>query len=166
MNESVKAARRLIAKVQLVDVRLVSASAHAGVRSREEAGEVKVYFAHSAKALGAIREGVFYVLASLEVQAVPIDTGTKKLPFQVRMEVELKYRVPSDLKVTRVELSGFAKMNGVYNAWPYFREYVQSTTQRMGLPSVTLPVFRIPPAPKEPTAPTSEQERPSASFEE
>jgi len=37
----------------------------------------------------------------------------------------------------------FADMNGVYNAWPYWRELVQSTIARMGLPTLVLPVFRI-----------------------
>lgn len=31
--------------------------------------------------------------------------------------------------------------NGVFVAWPYFRDLVQSTTTRMGLPPVVIPVF-------------------------
>ncbi len=37
----------------------------------------------------------------------------------------------------------FAEMNGVFNAWPYWREYVQNATVRMGLSALTIPVFRI-----------------------
>jgi len=37
----------------------------------------------------------------------------------------------------------FAEMNGMYNAWPYWREFVQNATVRMGLPSLTIPVFRL-----------------------
>ena len=37
----------------------------------------------------------------------------------------------------------FAETNGVFNAWPYWREFVQNATVRMGLPSLTIPVFRI-----------------------
>ncbi|MDH4203460.1 MAG: hypothetical protein OEV87_11285 [Phycisphaerae bacterium] len=37
----------------------------------------------------------------------------------------------------------FGKTNGIYNAWPYWREFVQNATTRMGLPSLTMPVFRI-----------------------
>jgi preprotein translocase subunit SecB len=32
-------------------------------------------------------------------------------------------------------------MNGIYNIWPYWREYVQTTTSRLGLPPLTLPVL-------------------------
>jgi hypothetical protein len=41
-------------------------------------------------------------------------------------------------------LAAFAKVNGIYNVWPYFRELVQSMGSRLGLPPVVLPVFRVP----------------------
>ncbi|MFH2002320.1 MAG: hypothetical protein ABIK28_21795 [Planctomycetota bacterium] len=41
-----------------------------------------------------------------------------------------------------IHYESFAVFNGVYNAWPYWREFVQSTTSRMGLPLMTLPVFK------------------------
>lgn len=41
-------------------------------------------------------------------------------------------------------LAAFAQINGVFNAWPYIRETVQSLTTRMGLPPLTLAVFRVP----------------------
>lgn len=39
----------------------------------------------------------------------------------------------------------FSELNGVYNAWPYWREFVQNVTSRMELPTLTVPVFRIVP---------------------
>jgi preprotein translocase subunit SecB len=41
----------------------------------------------------------------------------------------------------------FADLNGTYNAWPYWREFVQNVTSRMGLPPLTIPVFRLPRGP-------------------
>jgi len=38
-------------------------------------------------------------------------------------------------------LGHFAALNGVFNAWPYWRELVQTVTGRVGLPSVLVPVF-------------------------
>ena len=38
-------------------------------------------------------------------------------------------------------IEAFAQLNGIYNAWPYFREYLQCSTARMGLPTVTLPLI-------------------------
>ncbi len=36
----------------------------------------------------------------------------------------------------------FADLNATTNVWPYFREMVQSTTVRMGIPPMILPLFR------------------------
>lgn len=36
----------------------------------------------------------------------------------------------------------FADVNGPYNAWPYWRELVQTATGRVGLSGITIPVFR------------------------
>lgn len=37
----------------------------------------------------------------------------------------------------------FAQVNGALNAWPYWREFVQSATARAGIPGVVVPLFRI-----------------------
>ena len=37
----------------------------------------------------------------------------------------------------------FAETNGVYNAWPYWREILQATAARVGLPGIVAPLFRI-----------------------
>ncbi len=45
---------------------------------------------------------------------------------------------------TRNELlQAFAKVNGVYNAWPYLRENLQTTCARMSVPPPLLPIFRV-----------------------
>jgi preprotein translocase subunit SecB len=41
-------------------------------------------------------------------------------------------------------IKAFAQINGVYNVWPYWREFVQSTVARMGLAPLTIPVYCIP----------------------
>lgn len=40
-------------------------------------------------------------------------------------------------------LKAFGTTNGVFNAWPYWREFVQAMTTRMGLQSLTVPLFRL-----------------------
>jgi hypothetical protein len=37
----------------------------------------------------------------------------------------------------------FARTNSMVHVWPYYRELVQSTTWRMGLPPLPLPLFRV-----------------------
>lgn len=54
----------------------------------------------------------------------------------------LRYRVPSFAGLRKANIAAFGDMNGLYNAWPYWREFVQATTVRMGLPALTIPVYR------------------------
>jgi hypothetical protein len=65
----------------------------------------------------------------------------------VQVEIELRYGFPDGLDFAPEELAAFARLNGVFNAWPYFREFLQSATTRMGLPQFVLPVFRVRKAP-------------------
>jgi preprotein translocase subunit SecB len=53
------------------------------------------------------------------------------------------YQVRSDEGLNQSNYDAFAERNGIYNVWPYWREFVQSMTARMGLPPLTIPVFRV-----------------------
>jgi hypothetical protein len=55
----------------------------------------------------------------------------------------LVYSVGAISDFSDMELAAFAKTNGVFNAWPYWREFVQNTSARMGIPPITVPVFRF-----------------------
>jgi preprotein translocase subunit SecB len=55
----------------------------------------------------------------------------------------LAYKVENFEGLTQSGFEQFANLNGIYNAWPYWREFVQNTIVRMGLPSLSIPVFRI-----------------------
>jgi hypothetical protein len=55
----------------------------------------------------------------------------------------LIYSVDSFDGLDEKNIEAFAVTNGVFNAWPYWREFVQNTTVRMGLSPLTIPVFRF-----------------------
>lgn len=40
-------------------------------------------------------------------------------------------------------IAAFSLMNGLFNAWPYWREFVHSATQRLGLPGLIAPILRV-----------------------
>ncbi|HEY1697865.1 MAG TPA: hypothetical protein VGG39_37145 [Polyangiaceae bacterium] len=82
------------------------------------------------------------------------------------LRIEVDYSLGYDLKVPPPpeELRDtlfdcFAEVNGTYNAWPYLREIVQDVTGRLGIPPITLPVFRVPRPPV--TAQTSGAPKPT-----
>ena len=58
----------------------------------------------------------------------------------------LRYRVPRTIleDLSPEIIAEFASRNGVYNAWPYWREYLQNTMMRLGIPGIVAPVYRLP----------------------
>lgn len=54
----------------------------------------------------------------------------------------LVYSLAGDLEIEDECFVHFADVNGPYNAWPYWREFVQSVTGRVGLAGVMVPMFR------------------------
>ena len=80
------------------------------------------------------------VRAFLMVRANSADgSESRSLAFQLEAEFLLDYTINSFDGITEEELDAFGKMNGIYNVWPYWRQYVQTTTVSMGFPVLTLP---------------------------
>lgn len=142
MTERVKKASRLIAAVQFNSIRLVEVAAKSSIRSAGDIENVKLSVEPHAKVPDLPKDGTFSVLASLELQVVANDQKTPSVTMTATFE--LRYSVPEELgEITKEELTAFAEVNAVFNAWPYWREYIQSTFVRMNLPPVVLPVFRL-----------------------
>lgn len=97
-----------------------------------------------------------HVIAHVDVKAARQVSGASKHSLsavseeslvEIRIELALTYDLlveapPNNLRQPLFD--AFAEINGIYNAFPYLREHVQSVTTRMGLPPVVLPVYRIP----------------------
>ena len=60
----------------------------------------------------------------------------------IKAEFLVVYRTTTTSGFPADALRHFAELNGTYNAWPYWRELVQSMTTRAGISGVTVPVFR------------------------
>lgn len=141
MNEVMKRLAPIIAKADLQDIRLVESSCKAFSQESNQPGEVDVRLNWTAKAI-LRAAGLFSVLADLEVILLP--PGSSPLDgARVTARLELRYQIPQDLQIHEGLLDEFAKLNGIYNAWPYWREFVQNTLVRMGLPPLALPLYRV-----------------------
>lgn len=55
----------------------------------------------------------------------------------------LTYRLNEGYQPTQAELDAFKDVNAVFNCWPFFREFVQSMTGRMGLHVSPMPLLRL-----------------------
>ncbi len=54
----------------------------------------------------------------------------------------LVYNIKSVEGLTAKNFDAFVKFNGVFNAWPYLREFMQTSTSRLSLPPLILPTYR------------------------
>lgn len=95
-------------------------------------------------------------------QSVPFNmnaAGAKNLSegrLDVRVRLTFATREPA-LEITAVfalvyalskpisddDARAFAQLNAIFNAWPYWRELVQSIATRMGLPPPVVPLMKI-----------------------
>jgi hypothetical protein len=125
-------------------VRLVEGSGKCRFRDPDDLPEqAEVQVAHEGHITGPPdEEGRFFVHATAEVRVV--DPQQKEPALLVTVVFELAYRLPQGFAAETEELDAFAGVNGVFNAWPYLREFVQNMTTRMNVPPVVLPLFRNP----------------------
>ncbi len=66
----------------------------------------------------------------------------------VECAYEMDYLLREGFELTPEHVKAFKDGNAIFNAWPYFREYLQNNLQRMGLPPLTAPFLRLQPKTK------------------
>lgn len=147
MSKAPGSLKEIIGSVQLAGVRLSELTA-AGNPPDEGVRNASVEIAHSAKVKDRTGDR-FMVTATITVRMTRQGRGKRAVhrgptTLSLQATFDLLYELPKTKDFSAAALSHFANVNGVYNAWPYWRELVQSITVRMGLPPVVLPVFRIP----------------------
>jgi len=84
--------------------------------------------------------------ASTEAVESQEDIPDEAIFVEIETEFCAQYGLDSDLdeEELRPALAEFARYNVGYHVWPYWREYVQATCARMGIPPLPIPMFRIP----------------------
>ncbi len=111
----------------------------------------RVQSSFRAKVIEPIKEKNIRILADFKIEAVD-DSNTeesddhpdKKIGFSINASFSLLYYLPIDTDFSIDDLNMFANVNGIFNCWPYWREFVQSTSVRMGFSSLTIPLLKIP----------------------
>jgi hypothetical protein len=143
MSESVSPAR-VIAAVQLQDVNVREGTFRRRVPSAKELGHARVDMSHSTRCEALPGASGFIVVFESKVQITSTDSAPLLGPgVELTCVLDLRYTLPEGFESTPEERQAFADLNGVFNAWPYFREFVQSATVRMGLPAFVVPVLRL-----------------------
>lgn len=127
-------------RVQLKDVRLVSSRCN---RTPEAGLDKKNYkIDYSTEVQVDRKNNYVIVIAKFNFEAFRENKNQKPVIIIVSSFL-LAYKIEDFSGLTQKGFEQFANLNGIYNAWPYWREFVQNTIVRMGLPSLSIPVFRI-----------------------
>lgn len=135
-------------RVQLKDVRLISSKCD---QTPEATLGKKTYdIKYSTEVQVDRKSGYIIVIAKFHFKAFAKSKAQKPVVI-IEASFLLAYKIENFEGLTQKAFKQFANLNGIYNAWPYWREFVQNTIVRMGLPSLSIPVFRIVEPPKKET---------------
>jgi hypothetical protein len=134
----------VIASVELRDVRLMESTAKTRVRDPKTIPEARLTLSHGTNLINRFPDA-FWIGARL-VAAIASGRAAEgeASPINIDATFVLTYALPNADEYSDEVLEDFARINSVFNAWPYWREYIQATAARMSLPPVVLPVFRLP----------------------
>jgi hypothetical protein len=153
--------KALISIAQIQQIRLAESSA-TSKSSMATPASFTVRVEHSASVKEKRDDGTFIALATIDTKLFSPTTSASDTTedaaaadeqvdayASVRATFEVRYSLPETFIAESKDLDEFARVNVIFNAWPYFREFVQSTFARMLLGPVVLPLLRIESRPAE-----------------
>lgn len=158
--EETKLAAEVNQSAAIGSIRLARAKAHSQALGGGPQPPIAVTFSFSSKPVASpaniLRFEIAFRMSGVEdrqeaknAKAGRKSNGKKAVPVvQVECVFEVDYTLREGFSITPRHVKAFKDGNAIFNVWPYFREYLQSTLQRMGLPPLTAPFLRLGPRPK------------------
>lgn len=133
-------------KLELVSLRFVRIHAETTTTALDDLpGEVEVQGGFTQPEIGR-RDDQIAISSTFKLEIAPRsgEASTQERPRPVvsmSATAEVLYRLrPGSGEIDGSELRQFADLNAPYTAWPYWREVIQSTFVRLGLPVIRLPL--------------------------
>jgi preprotein translocase subunit SecB len=130
-------AKSLIACANLRSIRFVKFAVQVDLPQGAAAEEVEL--STSGRSSGTAHEGGMNLTFDLKVQGKKDENTIISIAGRLLAE----YDLPDEEHPSPEQMKAFAKTNGMVNIWPYWREFVQASTLRAGLPPLTMPLFRV-----------------------
>jgi hypothetical protein len=135
---------RIIASVQIDDIRLREGSCRSLFEAANLPEELSASLSHETAVNTDLREGVAFLISVRFLLEVRREPNGDDVLAEVGAVFDLSYHVPTDENFSAEEIEGFGQFNAVFNAWPYWREFVQTSMSRMAMPGLTVPLYRLP----------------------
>lgn len=130
----------LMSSVKITDVSMIQC--HSQMMD-SSIGEVRLsirYRAHGGRSPD--RKSVCTVV-NFHLDGRKINKEKAEAVFFIEATFQALYDIPENITTDKNTLQTFADMNGTFNLWPYWREFVSSISVRIGLPALTVPSFRV-----------------------
>jgi len=139
-DEYLRLASTLAGSALLRSIRMVHCSATLEVKDRKESSAAEgvdirysAVFLHEGDLLDVTTYFTFVGLSPKD------ETGGTVVDVQAAFA--LRYALTQDTPREQVHVEAFARVNGLFNAWPYWREFLQSTLTRFDIPPFPLPLL-------------------------
>jgi hypothetical protein len=130
---------RIFDHLKLIVVRLVEISAKLDIRGSEPPPESSV---QTRVSLGTTDDASKLLAdAVLTVASPSSDTGETLSSLKITLQLQCVYEVAGATSATIETSAERIAASSMLIMWPHFREILQSTTARMGLPPIVLPLF-------------------------
>jgi len=89
-------------------------------------------------------DGQLVIEVSFRLTGVPKEgTSKNRMVICVECTFEVSYQLHPEFTPTDEQIKAFKDGNAIFNCWPYCRQYVHETIQRMGYPPLILPLLRV-----------------------
>ena len=127
-------------RVQLEDVRLIKSQSY--MKPEALQGQKEFKMTSTTRALPDKERSSILVFVNFRFKCFGVGKADTQI-IGIVSEFVLTYTISSFDGLTDDGIKEFANLNGVFNAWPYWREFIQNTIARMNLPPLTIPVYRL-----------------------
>jgi len=135
---------KVVKKAELIDLSLLQSSTWRSLDALDYE-HVEGVFEISAKFLKRHEQG-FLAKTKFTLKVSPLIEDEKQEQKEIaviKTEYVLNYSLPKKADFSQGELGAFCRINAVYNAWPFWREFLRNTCDKMELPLPLLPLLKF-----------------------
>lgn len=144
MTTNIQLAKQVASRVQLSSITLRRALIESDLDASSLPEKLALVQQHRCEFSRESVEGVESVKVFVDFQfsaRLPSEESSEQDLVKLEATFLLVYSIADSSGIEDRCFRHFSEVNGPYNAWPYWRELVQSATGRVGLSGITVPVF-------------------------
>ena len=151
--DAVKLAVEVHRNATLAEMRMSRANMNSNPLVSIDHGAIAVEFKFKAKALeiGKDRLVVEVAFSMVGAESAAKELSEKRaVVVKVECAFQATYNLSPEFQLSTEHAEAFLNGNAIFNTWPYFREYLQSSLTRMGYPALVAPFVVMKPKPRKP----------------